>query len=77
MSPISPTPGKLTAALGVVPATLLVLLALMVALIALFMGSARRRYAVQIFGHCIDLAAVLIGTPRADDRAHSVAPPLR
>lgn len=51
-------------AAGIIPATLIVLFADLIALIALALDSGRRQYALDLADRFADLASVLIGTPR-------------
>lgn len=58
-------PGRaLHVAAGIVPATLIVLFAGLIALIALALDSGRRQYALDLADRFVDLAAVLVGTTR-------------
>jgi hypothetical protein len=59
------TPGHiLHLAAGIIPATLIVLFAGLVALIALALDSGRRQYALDLADRFVDLAAVLVGATR-------------
>jgi hypothetical protein len=49
---------------GIVPATLIVLFAGMVALIALALDTSRRQYALDLADRFADLASVLVGVTR-------------
>lgn len=58
-------PGRaLHMAAGIVPATLIVLFAGLVALIALALDSDRRQYALDLADRFVDLASVLVGPTR-------------
>lgn len=58
-------PGRaLHVAAGIVPATLIVLFAGLIALIALALDSGRRQYALDLADRFVDLAAVLVGVTR-------------
>jgi hypothetical protein len=61
MTAVPVTPRIVAAILALIPATLLVIMGLGIAFLALFMGAARRRYAVQVVKQCVALAAVLTG----------------
>jgi hypothetical protein len=55
---------------GIIPATLIVLFAGIIALIALALDSGRRQYALELAERFIDLASVLVGgTPQRRPRA--------
>jgi hypothetical protein len=59
------TPGRaLHMAAGLIPATLTVLFAGIVALIALALDSDRRQYALDLADRFVDLASVLVGVTR-------------
>ncbi len=58
-------PGRtLHLAVGIIPATLTVLFAGLVALIALALDSGRRQYALDLSDRFVDLASVLVGVSR-------------
>ena len=58
-------PGRaLHVAAGIVPATLVVLFAGIIALIALALDSSRRQYALDLADPFVDLASVLVGATR-------------
>ena len=58
-------PGRvLHMAAGIIPATLIVLFAGLVALIALALDSDRRQYALDLADRFVDLASVLVGATR-------------
>jgi hypothetical protein len=58
-------PGRaLHVAVGIIPATLTVLFAGLVALIALALDSGRRQYALDLADRFVDLASVLVGVTR-------------
>lgn len=61
MSALPATPRIAAAIVGLIPATLLVIMGLGIAFLALFMGDDRRKYAVQVVEQCVALAAVLTG----------------
>jgi hypothetical protein len=62
---ITPVPGRsIQAVLGIVPAALVVIFAGVIALLALFLDPGRRQYAHDLVGQFVDLAAVIIGSPR-------------
>jgi hypothetical protein len=76
---------------GIIPATLVVVFAGVIALIALALDSGRRQYALDLADRFIDLAAVLVGVgpprrprmaqpaqrglPEAPTEGHQEAPP--
>jgi hypothetical protein len=63
---ITLTPGHvLHLAAGIIPATLIVLFAGIVSLIALALDSGRRQYALDLADRFVDLAAVLVGGTRS------------
>jgi hypothetical protein len=76
-------PGRaLHVAAGIVPATLIVLFAGLIALIALALDSGRRQYALDLAERFADLAAVLVGATRPrrlqvpqKSKPHGVLPP--
>jgi hypothetical protein len=72
---ISVAPGRaLQAILGIVPATLTVVFAGLIALVALGLDASRRQYALDLSDRFVDLAAVLMSSPRkpgAADRGPS------
>jgi hypothetical protein len=51
-------------AVGIIPATLTVLFAGLVALIALALDSGRRQYALDLADRFVDMASVLVGVTR-------------
>jgi hypothetical protein len=68
---------------GIVPATLIVLFAGLVALIALALDSDRRQYALDLADRFVDLASVLIGAThprrpqvRQATKPHGAPPPV-
>jgi hypothetical protein len=63
MTPLTPD-RVLHLAAGIIPATLIVLFAGLVALIALALDSGRRQYALDFADRFVDLAAVLVGASR-------------
>ncbi len=70
-------PGRaLHVAVGIIPATLTVLFAGLVALIALALDSGRRQYALDLADRFVDLASVLVGVtrPRRPDRPQAAKP---
>ncbi len=66
MSPFPPVPTHKVPVViaGVVPATVLVVLACLLVFVALFLDADRRRYAERVFTRAVDLAEVLLGAPR-------------
>ena len=59
-------PKAIHIAVGVIPATLTVIFAGLIALIALILDSSRRKYALDLADRFVDLASVLVGgTPPA------------
>jgi hypothetical protein len=52
---------RLLLVVGALPALIVILFASLIALIALFMGDRRQRYAVDIMERATELAAVLVG----------------
>jgi hypothetical protein len=74
------TPARtLHLATGIIPATLTVLFAGLIALIALALDSGRRQYALDLADRFVDLASVLAGIPRPQAREatkrHGERPP--
>ncbi len=59
-----PAGRALHVAAGIVPATLIVLFAGLIALIALALDSGRRQYALDLADRFADLASVLVGVTR-------------
>jgi hypothetical protein len=66
------TPGRaLHLAAGIIPATLIVLFAGLVAIIALALDSGRRQYALDLADRFADLASALVGATRPP-RTHAL-----
>ncbi len=59
-----PSRRALHMAVGLIPATLTVIFAGLIALIALALDSDRRQYALDLADRFVDLAAVLVGAAR-------------
>jgi hypothetical protein len=69
-----PLPGRvLHVIVGIIPATLIVLFAGIIALIALAFDSGRRQYALDLADRFVDLASVLVGV--AGPKRLRVLPP--
>jgi hypothetical protein len=68
-------PAGLRFFLAVLPASLVAIFAGVVGLLALFLDTDRRQYALDYADRCVDFAAVLIGRPRGNMRQMKLPAP--